>query len=463
MNTLYIECNMGAAGDMLTAALYELLSDTDKKRYLEQLKKANIPDVEMTMEASEKCGIKGTHFSVRVNGEEEESDDYHHEHHHAGHDHEHDHGPHEHHDHGHIHEHDDHDHEHGHMHGHGEYDHDHGHMHGDDHGHEHTHNGHDHHHVHRGMKDIEDIVNGLDLDPDVKRMVLEVYKIIAAAEGKVHGKDAAMIHFHEVGAMDAIADITACCLAMSMLDPEKVVVSPVHVGSGQVRCAHGIMPVPAPATAEILKGVPVYGGNIEGELCTPTGAALLKYFATEYGNMPVMSIENTGYGMGKKDFAAANCVRILSGNTEGNRDTVTGLSCNVDDMTGEEIGYAYDKLFEAGALEVYTYPVSMKKSRQGIVINVLCREDRREDIVKALFKHTTTIGIRQLCYDRYILDREVKEEELDGMIIRRKDSFGYGVKRSKYEFDDLAKLADAKNISLREAAELMKQTLSEKG
>ncbi|MCR4738932.1 MAG: nickel pincer cofactor biosynthesis protein LarC [Lachnospiraceae bacterium] len=447
MNTLYIECNMGAAGDMLTAALYELLPD--KEAFLEKLKNAGIPGVEMSMDKTEKCGITGTHFTVKVNGEEEESLDHHHhddeghEHHHHHH---HDDEGHEHH---HHHYHDDEEHEHHHHHHHDDEDHGHHHEHGHHHDHE-------HHHVHRGIKDIEDIINSLDLDDSVKKMVLDVYKIVAQAESMVHGKEVSMVHFHEVGAMDAIADITAACLAMSMLKPDRVVVSPVHVGSGQVKCAHGIMPVPAPATAAILKGLPIYGGKVEGELCTPTGAALLKYFASEFGDMPVMSVENIGYGMGRKDFDAANCVRILSGETDDKKDTVIGLSCNVDDMTGEETGYAYDKLFEAGALEVYTFPVGMKKSRQGIIFTVLCREENREEVVKALFKHTTTIGIRELKYERYILERKMRETGHGDMLIRIKDSRGYGVSRSKYEYDDLVKFADEKNISLREAGELLR-------
>lgn len=168
-----------------------------------------------------------------------------------------------------------------------------------------------HTHHHRGMHEIEHIIEDLKLSQKVRSDVLAVYALIAEAESHVHGVPVTDIHFHEVGTMDAIADITAVCLLMERIAPQQVISSPVHVGSGHVHCAHGILPVPAPATAYILRDVPIYGGGIKGELCTPTGAALLKHFVTSFGNMPVMKTEMIGYGMGKKDFEAANCVRAF--------------------------------------------------------------------------------------------------------------------------------------------------------
>ena len=193
----------------------------------------------------------------------------------------------------------------------------------------------------------------------MKKDVLAVYGLIAEAESKAHGMPITDIHFHEVGTMDAVADVTAVCMLMEELHPEQVIVSPIHVGSGQVRCAHGILPVPAPATAHILQGCPTYGGQIRGELCTPTGAALLKYFATSFGSMPVMRTERIGYGMGKKDFEMANCVRVMLGESEEQTSDAFELECNVDDMTPEEIGFAMERLYEAGAAEVYTVAVGM--------------------------------------------------------------------------------------------------------
>ena len=219
------------------------------------------------------------------------------------------------------------------------------------------------------MRDIEEFVYGLAIEEDVKKDVMAVYNLIAEAESHAHGRPVTEIHFHEVGMMDAIADVTAVCLLMHRLSPERVIASPVHVGSGHVHCAHGIMPVPAPATAYILRDVPIYGGSIKGELCTPTGAALIKYFADSFGDMPVMTTEAIGYGMGKKEFSQMNCVRVLLGeewnsgesqvkNTEPVKgDEIIELICNVDDMTGEEIGFAVNRLFSFGAREVFTVAV----------------------------------------------------------------------------------------------------------
>lgn len=275
MKALYIDCGMGAAGDMLTAALLELLPEPAK--FVERLNALGIPGVEYRAVPCVKCGIKGTRMEVSVNGEEEYADE--HEHHH--------------------------EHAHGEIHGHAH-----------EHGHEHEHacGG---HHRHAGMADIEAIFARLDMPDEAKADALAVYKIIAEAESAVHGVPVTEIHFHEVGAMDAVADVAAVTLLMRELAPARVTASPVHVGSGTVRCAHGVLPVPAPATARILEGVPIYGGEVRGELCTPTGAALLKHFAADFGPMPLMRLEKTGYGMGKKDFDnRANCVRAMIGETE---------------------------------------------------------------------------------------------------------------------------------------------------
>lgn len=406
MRTLYLDCGMGAAGDMLAGALLELLPDSEA--FLAELNDLGIPDVNIKREPSVKCGITGTHISVTVNGEEEESHD--HEHHHS---------------HEHVH----------------------------DHHHEH----HEHHH-HTGMHEIEHLVMGhFHLPEKVKKDIMAVYGLIAEAESHAHGVPVTGIHFHEVGTMDAVADITAVCLLMDRLSVDEVIVSPVHVGSGQVKCAHGILPVPAPATAYILKDVPIYGGSVKGELCTPTGAALLKYFATRFGNMPVMKVQAVGYGMGKKDFEAANCVRAMLGETKSGKDIVLELSCNVDDMTAEEIGFAMERLFEGGALEVYTIPIHMKKSRPGTLIRVMCKEQDKEDMIGLIFKYTTTIGIRQAETQRYVLDRKITMVETSCGTVRRKDAAGYGVSRSKYEYDDLADIAREKGLSIKEVRDLIEK------
>ena len=414
MKTLYLNCSMGAAGDMLAAALLELSPDPDA--FVAELNALAIPGVKFSREASVKCGITGTHLQVTVHGEEEGAHDHHHAH---SHDH--------HHDHAHAHHHD---------------------------------HAHSHHH-HASLHDIEHIVRGhLSLPTTVADNVMAVYRLIADAESKAHGKPVSEIHFHEVGTMDAIADIPAACQPMHLLSPHEIIFSPGHVGSGQVHCAHGILPVPAPATATILQDVPIYGGSIQGELCTPTGAALLKYFASRFGEMPVMRTSAIGYGMGKKDFPAANCVRALLGERSAASDDVIELCCNIDDMTGEAIGYAFDKLFAAGALDVYTIPIGMKKSRPGHLLHVICREAEKDALVRALFAHTTTIGIRENRFRRYTLDRHIETIETSDGPVRRKCSTGYGVSREKFEHDDLARIADAQGLSLREAEARVRKQLS---
>lgn len=425
MKTLYIDCGMGAAGDMLTAALLELLPDPQS--FVDKLNTLDIPGVEIRMEPAVKCGITGTQVRVLVNGEEE--------------------------GHGHDHAH---DHEHGHSHDH----------------HDHDHHGHDH--AHSSVADIEHIVRGhLDIPDGVKDDIMQVYGLIADAESKAHGMPVTQIHFHEVGTMDAVADVTAVCLLMHEITPDEVVASPVHVGSGTVHCAHGILPVPAPATAHILRGVPTYSGQIDGELCTPTGAALLKHFVTRFGPMPPMSTEAIGYGMGRKDFPQANCVRVMLGESAGDaghRGTVAAdapadtadiqvieLACNIDDMTGEEIAHAAKKILEGGALDVLTIPVDMKKDRPGTIISVLCRPEDRDDIVRLVFAHTSTIGIRESAKRRYELERKIEEIETPYGAVRRKISTGYGVTKVKYEYEDIARIADEQDISLREARERIEE------
>ena len=422
MKILYLDCGMGAAGDMLAGALLELLPDPDA--FVQELNGLGIPGVSFRRETAEKCGIRGTHLSVTVHGEEEESIDC---------------GP------GHAHMHD-HDHAH-------EHDHDHAHSHAHEHSHVHAHG----HHHHSSLHDIEHIVCGhLPIPERVKQQVMAVYRLIAEAESHAHGVPVTEIHFHEVGTLDAVADITAVCLLMDRLSPDEVVASPVHVGSGQVKCAHGILPVPAPATAYILRDVPIYGGSIRGELCTPTGAALLRHFVTRFGDMPPMRTQAIGYGMGKKDFAAANCVRAMLGEDAGQGgDRVWMLACNVDDMTAEAVGFAMERLFDCGALDVYTVPIGMKKSRPGTMLCVLCRPEAKDAMLDCLFRYTTTIGVRELALQRHVLDRRVTTLDTPYGPVRRKEVRGRGAERYKYEYEDLARIALEKGVSLAEAASLI--------
>ncbi len=398
MRKIFLDCSMGAAGDMLTAALLELTDSPEE--YTDRLNSLGIPGVEYVREKTEKCGITGTHISVKVHGAEE-GEEHHHEHEH--------------------------------------------------HHHEH------HHHEHSTLHGISHIIEDLNAPEKVKADALAVYESIAEAESRVHGKTVDEIHFHEVGSLDAVADVAAVCMLVNDLGAE-VYATPVNTGSGSVKCAHGVLPVPAPATAELLKGIPAYSDGTDGELCTPTGAALLKYFVKEFCDMPLMKTEKTGYGMGKKDFERANCVRALLGES-GEGDTVTELACNLDDMSAEAIAFACGQLMKNGALDVWCVPAVMKKGRQGTVLNVLCKNADKDGILKLIFKHTSTLGVRESVMKRYTLEREERIVNTPLGEVGIKTSSGYGCEKSKFEYDDLAKIAEEKDMSITQVIEEINKSL----
>jgi len=378
---------------MLMAALLELHGDPDI--FLKRLNGAGIPGVNISREPSVKCGIKGTFIKVEINGREEcPSDHHHHEHH------------------------------------------------------EREHDGHEHHHG--SYHNIEHLIDHLSISDNVKKNALEVYKLLAEAESHVHGVPVNNIHFHEVGEMDAVADIVGGCMLMEELAPELILASPVNVGGGQVRCAHGILPVPAPATAHILRDVPIYNDQMTGELCTPTGAALLKHFVKKFCAMPLIAVSNLGYGMGKKDFERANCVRAFLGDAGGIHEEVVELVCNLDDMTPEAVAFTQQLLFDEGALDVYTTPIGMKKGRAGVSCTCMCRANEKDKMLSLIFKHTTTLGVREYLSRRYTLQREQAEVETRFGKIKVKTASGFGVKKSKPEYEDIAKIAREKEISLQD-------------
>lgn len=422
MKTLYLECNMGASGDMLMGALYELLSDSEKDIFLKTMNSLFPEDIMLHAVPSEKCGIWGTKMNVVILGQEEHADA--------------DISP------------------------------------------QHGHNaGHAHHHFHTSYLNMLKQIEDLPISSSVKEHAKSVYTLIGNAESIAHNTDISQIHFHEVGTLDALMDVVGCCLLLEVLDPEQIIASPIHVGSGSVRCAHGILPVPAPATAEILKDIPIYGGNIDGELCTPTGAALIKHFVSQFTTMPPMSVEHTGYGMGSKNFTTANCLRVFWGSLsilpvpsprqlpdasapvelEDNRDQETHpdyytekfhsldqileLSCNLDDMTPEAVSYATNLLRDAGALDVYTTPIYMKKDRPGILLTVLCNVSEESRFSRLILTHTATRGIRiQPCYRRTLDAQFCKISTVYGDITV-KVSTGYGIHKCKPEYEDVAAAA----------------------
>ena len=421
MKTLFMECSMGAAGDMIMGALYELLDSSQRDDFLDTMNHLLSGTISLTANCSEKCGIYGTKMNVSIHGQTEEASP----------------------------------------------------------------------HVHSETyqttyPEVLAQIDSLSLSPWVKENAKAVYTLIGDAESYAHRKNIEQIHFHEVGTLDAIMDVIGCCILIELLKPEQILASPVHVGSGTVHCAHGILPVPAPATAEILKEIPIYSGTIEGELCTPTGAALLKHFAAQFLPMPPMTIEKTGYGMGSKDFSVANCVRIFLGDvdilpvpskrqlphiqplhavselkkeethpdfyTEGlhNLDQILELSCNLDDMTPEAVAYAMDILLKAGALDVFTTPVHMKKNRSGILLTCLCNMEQESIFSRLMLEHTSTRGIRiHPCYRR-ILDTSFETVSTAFGTITLKISSGYGIHKFKPEYDDVAEAAKKYDVTFHE-------------
>lgn len=372
MRTLYIDCSMGCAGDMLTAALLELHPDKDD--FLSRMNAALGGKAVLSASPDSKCGLRGTHVTVLINGNEEGEATR-------------------------------------------------------------------HHHEHTSISEILSFIDSVPLEVKVREDAKKVYSLIAEAESRVHGHPMENVHFHEVGSLDALADVLSVCALMHELAPERILASEVNVGSGTVRCAHGVLPVPAPATELILRGVPIYSGQIRSELCTPTGAALLKYFVRKFGAMPTMQIENAGCGTGKKNFKCANVVRAFIGETVNDGEEIIELACNLDDMTPEELSFAMEELFTLGALDVYFTNIGMKKSRPGVKLTCMCREKQRKQMLECIFKHTTTLGVREYVCKRYELGRSEKTvRTLDGEV-RVKISSGYGAVREKAEYEDLAALA----------------------
>ena len=425
MKTLFLECNMGAAGDMLMASLSELLPEPEK--IADKLRALNLPEVEIAREYAFSAGIRGARMHVLIRGEEESSDDVaqnsvfctghnhdKHPHHHgeeemcenapqsgmpyAGHDHDHDHA----------------------------------------------------HHHHTSMADIRRIVEGLPVSDKVKDDVLAVYGLIAQAESQAHGCPVEEIHLHEVGALDALTDITGVSMLMEKIGADRIFCSPINLGSGMVRCAHGILPVPTPATAAILRGVPCYGSTIKGELCTPTGAALLKHFVSAFGPMPLMTTEKIGIGLGTKEFPAANMLRAFLGETDMPIMSVEELSCNLDDCTGEEIGFAFELLMKNGALDVFMTPVQMKKSRPGTLLTVISRLEDAEKLAELMLRHTTTLGVRRKTCSRTCMHRSIEIKDTCFGPVHVKVAKSSGMVRYKAEYEDVARIALEQGISIRD-------------
>jgi uncharacterized protein (TIGR00299 family) protein len=361
---LYLDCASGISGDMTIGMLLDLGLDKDK--FIEELNKLNVSEYELKIEKGQKNGVTGTNFNVILN-----QSHIHHSEHNAEHPHEHKHN----HKHTHNHEHDHH---------------------------------HNHEHCHRGIKEIFKIIDNSHLNEEVKSLSKKMFMEIAKAEAKVHNEDIDKVHFHEVGAVDSIVDIVGTCILIDMLKVDKIISSPIHIGTGFVKCQHGKIPVPAPATLEILKGIPVYSKGIRNELVTPTGAAIVKILVDEFKYIDNMIIDEIGYGLGDRNLEIANLLRGVILKKKLNESLIM-LECNIDDMSSEIYSYIIPKVLEKGAKDIFLTNIVMKKNRPAIKINLLCDEDKSEIFEKLLFEETTTLGIRKTKVQKVKLKRKFQK------------------------------------------------------
>ena len=409
MHVLYYDCFSGISGDMNLAALIDL--GVDEHYLRRELEKLNVSGYEIRISRDVRHAITGTRVDVvLVSG------------HHPGHDHHH---------------------EHNHNNSHHQHNHDHSHA---------------HDHVHRNLEDIRKIVEGSDLNDNIKERSMKMFRLIAEAEAKVHGTTVDKIHFHEVGAVDSIVDIVGAAICLDYLKVNKVMASTVELGGGFVKCAHGTMPIPAPATLEILKGIPVRRGTVDKETTTPTGAAILAANVDAFDDQNNMTVEKTGYGIGHRHLEIPNILRVYLG-TAGEGHKAEGfqthqaleISCNIDDMNPEYYEDIIDRLLEAGADEVYITPVMMKKTRPASLLTILCSPGREQEITRLIFQHTSTLGLRR---------KQVEKSELERKMEKRNTRFGVvGIKtgyldgkplKNKPEYEDCKRIAREKGLSLQE-------------
>lgn len=424
MRTLYLDCFAGISGDMFIGALLDCGLDFDFLK--SELAKLGVEGYELSLTRVDRCGINSAKFDVDLIGET-----------HLQHDHSHEH-----------------DHSHSHLHHH------------ETNPQSEIHNPHSH--DHRSLSTIKHIISSSALSASVKERALAIFQRIGEAESKIHGIPIETVHFHEVGAVDSIVDIVGACIGLEALKIEQILSAPLHVGSGTFKCAHGIYPVPGPATTELLKGVPMYSKDIQGELVTPTGAAIVATLAAGYGNLPAMKVERIGYGAGTRSYENfPNTLRVmigeltgnvLSGNTDGSPatdstpTTVTVIEANIDDLSPQVFGHLMDKVLAAGALDVFYTPVQMKKNRPGVLVTLLCRPEDRQQMTELIFSETTTLGVRYRDEQREILQREFVKVETEFGAIKIKIARAGGGRLVNYsaEFDDCRLAAELHQVPIRE-------------
>jgi uncharacterized protein (TIGR00299 family) protein len=414
MTVLYYDCFAGISGDMNLGALVDL--GVDQNYLINTLNKLSIRDeFKLEVNKKQKMGIEGTKVDVILDNEHEHQ----------------------------------HDHEHKHKHKH---DHEHQHEHKDEHKHQHEHN-----HEHRNLESIRRIINEATFNDNIKKISLNMFMEVAKAEAKVHGKSIEEVHFHEVGAVDSIVDIVGAAICLDYLKVDKVMASTVELGGGFVRCAHGTIPVPAPATVEILKNVPVHIGKVDFETTTPTGAAILKSTVSEFSDNIDFNIIKTGYGLGTKDFNIPNVVRVFLGEEVHSNKTklITEkqimIEVNIDDMNPELYSFIENKLFENGALDVYKTNIIMKKGRPAVKLSVLVDNDNLDIIEEILFTETSTLGIREYEIEKKMLSREFdKINTKYGEISIKKGLLNNEVIKTKPEYEDCKAIAEKYNIPIKD-------------
>ncbi|HEX3094846.1 MAG TPA: nickel pincer cofactor biosynthesis protein LarC [Candidatus Angelobacter sp.] len=345
----------------------------------------------------------------------------------------------------------------------------HSHSHGaaEPHSHEHSHSQtppgaavpheHGHAHSHRGLKEIRQIIQAASISQSAKDRAIKIFEALGAAEAKVHNTDIEKIHFHEVGAIDAIVDIVCASVGAETLGVDEWVCSPLNVGGGTVVCAHGAFPIPAPATLELLKHAPVYSGEIQKELVTPTGAAIVSVLASRFSNFPAMQTEKTGYGAGTRNFKnSPNVLRICVGETAERQESpfpveeITVLEANIDDMTPQVFGYVMEQALQNGALDAFGTPVQMKKSRPGMLLTVLCRTEDSQSLTKLILAETTTLGVRMRKESRAALTRRnISVNTKWGAIRMKLANLNGSISNYAPEYEDCRQIAKEKKVPLK--------------
>ena len=396
MKTLYFDCSSGISGNMTLGALLEIVGD--EKYLLEELKKLNINGYKIEISKQVKNGITGTYVNVILEHEHHHSHEDEHEHHHHKH----------------------------------------------------------HHHEHRNLNDVNNIIDNSSLDNNTKDLAKRIFLRVAKAESKVHNKPLDEVHFHEVGAIDSIVDIVGTAILINKINPDKIISSIVNDGYGFIECAHGTMAVPVPATSEIFanSNVKFRQIDIDTELVTPTGAAIIAELAEDFITLPAMVTEKIGWGTGTKDLKIPNVLKVYYGEIQENSENFVVMETNIDDCSGEILGYTSEKLFAQGALDVFYTPIFMKKNRPAYRLSVACRKEDMFKLQNIIFKETTTIGIRYRFESRTELGREFIEIDTKYGKIKAKKVTNNGETYVYPEYESMKKIAEEKNIPLKELYKL---------